>query len=145
MPWTNSAKQSMLPAQTLMTDTHGRHTKDARFFSLAMFRRTGGGTGIVPQVSPSLAATGTPADNEQALLHDWNVFDTVAAGAARKLPVLLPGQDVQVFNNGANAITLNPQGQAIDGGAVNAPYVLAPGKTRIFQATAMNVLYSTGN
>lgn len=146
MPWTNAQQQSMLPPQTPMTDRAGRHTKDARFWHLAIWKRTGGGTGIVPQVSPNLTATGTKASDALALLHDWNIFATVPAGSGAHLPILSLGQDVQVFNSDpANALLLYPGTQAIDALGVGVPYSLPAGKTRTFQATAMGVLYSTGN
>ncbi len=145
MPWTNAKQQSMLPPQTPMTDTAGRHTKDARFWHLAIWNRTGGGTGIVPQVGAALAAAGDRFSNAVETLHDWNVVSTVPVGSGMKLPVLQPGQDVQYFNQSLNDLLIYPGDQSIDGLGPGVAYLIPAGKKRMFEATASGVIYSTGN
>jgi hypothetical protein len=145
MPWTNSYGHPLHPPETPFTEHGGKLTMNGRYFNLAMFTRTGRGTGIVNQVGNGLKASGTHTGNAAMLTNDWNQFTDVAAGSGCNLPTLKPGQDVQVVNNGANDLNCYPVGQLIDALDLNAPYVLAPGKMRTFQCITTGALVSWGN
>lgn len=127
-------------------DKAGALTVDASRFLLALFNRTGMGTGIVPVVSDVLVATGTTAADALGLINDWNLVGTTAAGSGVKILPLKPGNDIQVFNAGANSLKVYPpSGFQIDALGVDQPYVLAAGKLRIFECWGLTQLYSLGS
>lgn len=118
---------------------------DGRDFLLALFNRTGAGTGIVPKVSDPLVAAGATIIDALGLTGDWNLVATVAAGSGVQILPLKPGNDIQVYNAGLNNLSVYPppNGSAIDALGVAAPYVLVPGKLRIFQCWSLTQFYST--
>jgi hypothetical protein len=134
-----------IPSAPVVEPTTGTPTvAHGRAFMQAMHQRTGGGTGIVPQVTPQtslLKATGTGMNDALGLTQDWNHVGTVPAGTGVQIApelALQAGNDIWVFNNGANNLNVfPPDGQTqIDALAVGDPFVLAPGKSRCFQCLA---------
>jgi hypothetical protein len=74
----------------------------------------------------SLTASGTNQGTAFALEADLNRFTTVASGTGAILPTLLPGDSMEVFNDGSNALLLYPpSGGAINALSVNAAYSIA--------------------
>lgn len=127
-------------------NTDGALTVDASRFLLALFNRTGMGNGIVPVVSDLLIAAGMTAADALQLTADWNLVATVAAGSGVQILLLKPGNDIEVYNSGANNLKIYPPtGLQIDALGVDQPYVLAAGKLRIFQCWGLTQLYSLGN
>ena len=124
----------------------GRLTARGQSFLLALYNRTGAGTGIVPQVTSStalLVATGSSITDALGLITDWNNFGTVAGGTGCIISALLdlqPGNDIQVFNGGSNNLNVYPPTAAdqIDALGAGRPFVLAPGKLRIFECWSTN-------
>lgn len=77
-------------------------------------------------VASGLTATGTTQANALPLGADNNAFSTVAAGTGCILPAMNPGDDITVYNGGANALLIYPPvGAMIKGLGVNAGYSLA--------------------
>jgi hypothetical protein len=69
---------------------------------------------------------GTTQANALPLGADNNAFSTVGAGTGAILPAMNPGDDVTVYNGGANALLIYPPvGGMIKGLGVNAGYSLA--------------------
>ena len=136
---------NFVPTKQLVNSS-GIPFNDGRDYLLSLFNRTGGGTGIVPKVSGLFVATGNVLANSLQLTSDWNWVGTTAAGTGVQIPNLKPGNDIQVYNGGANALNVYPFGGAsIDAGAINAPYVLASGKLRIFECWTLAQLFSFGS
>lgn len=124
----------------------GALTVDANRFLLALFNRTGMGTGIVPKVSDPLVAAGVAAADALELVADWNLVGTTGAGSGVRILALKPGNDIQVFNAGVHALNVYPTNNfQIDALGVNQPYVLGPGKLRIFECWTLSQFYSFGN
>ncbi len=127
----------------------GALTKVGRYLLLALWNRTGQGTGIVPKVSPAvgqLTAIGSSIGDALGLVTDWNLVGVVAAGTGVQIMPLKPGNDIEVFNNGSNPLNVYPPtGCQIDAMSVNAPYVLQVGKLRIFQCWTLSLYLSLGN
>lgn len=126
-------------------------TNYGRALLLALWNRTGAGTGIVPKVTDvlndgTLTATGATQADAFAVSADWNWFGTVPAGTGALILPLKPGNDIQFYNGGANSLKVYPPvGSQIDALAVNAPFVLAAGKLRVFECWSMTQLFSFGN
>jgi hypothetical protein len=120
----------------------GNLTPNSYKFELALFNRTGAGTGIVPVVQTGLVAQGNGQSNALLLAADWNRVDTVTSGSGVVMPTLQPGNDISVWNNGGNNLEVYPfSGAAINGGTVNAGVSLTPGQLAYFQCwTTTNVL-----
>jgi hypothetical protein len=98
-------------------------------FFLALFNRTGGGTGVPLTVGQSLVAGGTPL----ALTNDFNEVLSGAGGVS--LFALKPGQFQVVFNGTGAAINVFPalKGE-INALGANAAFSLAAGATQMFWA-----------
>src|SRR5690242_6265675 len=74
-------------------------------------------------VASGLTATGSTQAGALALGADFNDFSTVASGTGALLPPMNPGDEVFVYNGGANALSVYPPvGVAINGGSANAAY-----------------------
>lgn len=124
----------------------GIPTQDGIDLLLALYNRTGKGTGIIPVVSPHLAAAGNSQATALALSNDWNYIGTTPGGSGVVLLPLKPGNDMEVFNGGGSPLNIYPaSGYQIDALAVNAPYVLNAGKLRIFQCWTLSLFVSLGN
>ncbi len=104
-------------------------------------------TGInTRSLTAAITASGTQTlAGATALTTEINLVSTVAAaGNAVKLPALVPGQSVEIFNSGANALSVFP-GAAnvkIDGGANGAAVTLTAGKAARFFCLATNAVTS---
>lgn len=124
----------------------GSLTKVGRYLLLALWNRTGQGTGIVPKVSDPLTATGAAIGDALGLTTDWNFVATVPVGTGVQIMALKPGNDIEVYNAGANNLNVYPPvAFSIDALAVNQAYVLTPGKLRIFQCWTLSQFISLGN
>ena len=137
-----------LAQQPLVDPKTGVVTQNGRIFLLALWNRTGGASGIETNLSLSgpLTATGASQANALTLTNDWNNVATVAGGTGVIIGALKPLQDITVFNSGANPLNVYPPtGAAIDALGSNAPYVLAPGKLRLFQFWSTSQLRSLGS
>lgn len=83
-------------------------------------------TAVQGTVASGLVATGTTQAGALPLGADNNYFATVAAGSGAILPAMNPGDDVTVFNGGANALLVYPPvGAQIKALGVNAGYSVA--------------------
>lgn len=97
-------------------------------FLVAMWQRTGSGTGIVNDVEIGLLSNGASA---LELISDWNEV-TLDTGHGAILPALVGGQSVLVFNNSGGALLIAPPiGASIDGVPLT-PYSLPNNKMQIF-------------
>lgn len=77
-------------------------------------------------VAAALTATGTTQATALPLGADNNNFTTVAAGSGCILPAMNPGDDITVYNGGANALLIYPPvGAQIKGLGANTGYSLA--------------------
>ena len=77
-------------------------------------------------VANGLVATGTTQATALPLGADNNDFLTVPAGTGALLPAMNPGDDITVYNGGANALLIYPPvGGQIKGLGTNAGYSLA--------------------
>lgn len=135
-----------------LVDQHGIPTTAyGNFFLLGLFNRTGAGTGIIPKVSPPLTATGTTIGEALQLIADWNYVTTVPANSGVAIAEALnlqPGNDIWVFNFGANPLNIYPPSASvvIDALGAGAPYVLTGGGgSRCFQCITSTQFSSYGN
>lgn len=77
-------------------------------------------------VANNLVATGTTQATALPLPADCNDFATVAAGSGCILPQMNPGDDIMVYNGGANALLIYPPlGAQIKGLGTNTGYSVA--------------------
>jgi hypothetical protein len=77
-------------------------------------------------VAPGLTATGTTQAGALPLGADCCNFTTVPAGSGAILPTMNPGDQISVYNGGANALLVYPPvGAQIKSLAVNAGYSIA--------------------
>ena len=82
--------------------------------------------GVQGTVASGLVATGSTQATALILGADNNAFSTVAAGTGEILPTMNPGDDITVYNGGANALSIYPPvGGQIKGLGTNAAYSLA--------------------
>lgn len=80
----------------------------------------------VGTVANNLTATGSSQATAVTLGADFNRFTTVAASTGCIIPPLNPGDTIQVFNAGANALSLYPpSGGIINALSANAAYSIA--------------------
>lgn len=93
--------------------------------------------GVLTAASGAMTATGTTQGNAVAVLSDFNVFTTVAAGTGAILPANGPNVNATdnyfITNHGANALLVYPAvGGKISTGATNAGFSVAAGKLANF-------------
>ena len=82
--------------------------------------------GVQGTVASGLTATGTTQATALPLGADNNAFSTVPANSGALLPQMNPGDDITVYNGGANSLAIYPPvGGQIKGLGVNAAYSLA--------------------
>lgn len=80
----------------------------------------------VGTVASNLTATGSTQAAALPLGADNNYFATVSAGTGCICPPMNPGDDITVYNGGANALLIYPQvGGQIKGLGTNAGYSVA--------------------
>ena len=139
------------PTASLVDQNGIPTTSYGRGFFLGLFNRTGQGNGIVPIVSAPLTATGSTIANALQLSADWNYVTTVGGGSGVAISSALnlqPGNDIWVFNFGANPLKIYPPNATtiIDALAAGAPYSLANGaRSRCFQCLTATQFSSYGN
>lgn len=81
---------------------------------------------IQGRVASGLTAAGNSQATALALPADYNQFTTVAASTGTILPAMNPGDEVTIFNKGANALSVYPPvGGAINSVATNGAYSVA--------------------
>lgn len=128
----------------------GTLTRNGRTLLQALWSRTGQGTGIIPNVSPPLTASGSTIADALQLTTDWNYFGTIPGGTGCKILPLKPGNDIQVFNGATpESLSIYPPTalDQIDALGAGQPFILAPGKLRIFECWGNSPaqFYSFGN
>jgi len=140
-----SFQQNYQKTRPLVDPKTGILTVDGDYLLLALWNRTGLGSGIVPVVSPPLTATGSSQSDALGLIADWNDVETVPASSGVIMPPMSPGNDITVFNGSGTTLNVYPfLGAKIDTGAVNAPFPLIAGERRCFQCwgtTQMRTAY----
>ena len=126
--------QNFPPPETPVIDSTGKFTQVGRYLLLALFNRTGMGTGIPLTVGEGLTASGSTQVDGLAMGDDINEFIKVGAGSASVLFAMQPGMLQIVFNGDlVNALSVYPAiGYQIDALGASAAYSLASGKTQIF-------------
>lgn len=140
----NSFPQNFPPSLAKVADPDGTFTDPWSVFLLSLWQRTGQASGIIPSVGVGLVASGNTQAGALTLTLDWNDVGTVAAGSGVLIPPLNAGQDIVIFNSGANVLSVYPpSGKAIDALAVNAAYSLAVGKMQIFRVLSLTQIRST--
>lgn len=81
---------------------------------------------IQGSVANNLTATGSTQATALALPGDYNYFTTVAASTGTVLPFMNPGDEVSIYNKGANALSVYPPtGAVINGLSANTAYSVA--------------------
>lgn len=127
-------------SQSLSNQQNGQPTTNTYKFLLALFNRSGGGTGIVPQVDNSVTAAGSGQGDATVLTADWNNVSAGAGGVV--MPTMQPGNDITVLNTTGGSINVYPfSGAAINGGAANSPVTLSPGELGYFQCWTNTQLF----
>lgn len=118
----------------------GQATVSFQNFLLALFNRTGAGSGN-PNVAAGLVVV---AGTAFIIAADWNEFTTVPNGGVAQLPALDVGSDCIVFNDAAaNALSVAPQaGVQIDTLGIGVGYALAAGKMQWFRAVTPTLIKS---
>jgi hypothetical protein len=116
----------------------------------ALYNRSGGQDGIVPTVSKPLTAAGTTSADALGLKDDWNNVTTTGSGSGVIISPLLdlqPGNDIWVFNGGANNLNVYPPSASvvIDAQGAGTPFVLGNGKLRCFQCWTSTQYHTYGN
>lgn len=142
--------QAQFQPRAALVDSNGLPTTSYGFGLIrALWLRTGGGTGIVPQVSDPITATGTTINDAFQLSDDWNLVTVVPLGAGVAISSelgLQPGNDIWVYNSSANDLSVYPPSNAIiDQLAVGVPYNLLPNRLRCFQCWQSTLFLSYGN
>jgi hypothetical protein len=124
----------------IINQQNGQPTSTFYKWMLAVFNRTGSGTGIVPLAKIGLVASGSSQKDALGLTADWNRIDSGAGGVA--MPSMQPGNDISVLNNTGSAINVYPfTGAMINGGGADAPYSLAPGDLALFEVWTTTQIY----
>jgi hypothetical protein len=99
-------------------------------------------TAIQGTVASGLTATGSTQATALPLGADNNAFSTVAAGTGAILPSMNPGDDITVYNGGANALLIYPPvGGMIKGLGTNAGYSLATATPLAYVVCITPLLY----
>lgn len=95
-------------------------------------------------VGTAITAAGATQATATALTKDWNEVTTVAAGTGVVMPALSAGQEeCVVFNRGANALKVYPNGvAAIDALGASVAYSVPVGKSQTFRAVSAVQIYS---
>jgi hypothetical protein len=91
----------------------------------------------------ALTAIGTDRGTSLALTKDINNVTTALSGTGVTLPAGVTGEEVIVFNNGANAIIVYGNGSdTVDGNAGTAGVTLSAGARAVFMCVAANTILS---
>jgi hypothetical protein len=143
--------QALFQPRAQLVDQNGIPTTSyGTGFINALYQRTGAGTGIVPNVSDPLVATGATLATALGLTTDWNNITGGGAGTGVAIAAALnlqPGNDIWVVNASGTNKNIFPPSAAfqIDALGAGAPFVLANGKLRCFQCWSATQFYSYGN
>lgn len=134
-------QQNFPGPQTALVNQQGGVTNDGRFLWLALWNRTGQGTGLPSVAAGQAIVAGTPFN----LNADITDFTAVPTGGVAQIPQLSVGAEFIVFNSDAvDAVAITPQpGVQIDGLAVGAAYSLAAGKMQWFHCVTPTLIRST--
>jgi hypothetical protein len=98
------------------------------YLTKALYDRTGGASGVAATAAPNMTVSGGTSKTQLT-----NDFTQISAGTNAQLAVLQPGQFQLVLNSTAGPINVYPAANgSIDALGVNAPYVLAAGKSQLF-------------
>jgi hypothetical protein len=130
--------QLLQPKTPVISHDGGMHP-DLFFHMDTIFKRTGGPSGIPNNVNSAVIASGSSSLTAPQLQnHDYNfVTGTAGGGNGVMLNNLQPAQQQHVMNTtGGNVNVYPPPGGTINGGAINAPYVLPTTRTQYFIASA---------
>jgi hypothetical protein len=120
------------PSTAIVDPKTGILTQYGQYLLLALYNRTGDGSGIPLSVGNDLEATGATQQTALGLTNDYNEVLTGSGGGVALL-ALKPGQSQIVFNgSGGNIDVYPPAGSQIDSDGVNDPYLLGNDKTQIF-------------
>ena len=118
-------------------DAGGKLLNPLYYMLQAIYKRTGGNSGILLTGGAALAATGATQALALELTDDYNEVLT-GAGLGVRLTTLQPVQQQWVFNGTGGNLNVYPMvGGQIDAIAVDSPYVLANGKTQIFTCPSL--------
>lgn len=89
---------------------------------------------IVGDVASALTATGTSQATAYACSAIINEFTTTASSTGALLPVTAPGDDVFIYNGGAQTLSVYGQtGESIQNGSANAAFSVATNKGAWFK------------
>ncbi len=132
--------QQLPPQKSKWHEGGGQASTPAFYLMRSLFLRTGGNSGIPQTVGTAITASGANHATAQPIKDDFNQVTHGVGGVM--LHPLKPGQFQVVANNMAGNLNVYPASQGqVDALAVEAPYVLAPGKSQLFWCVS---LASTG-
>ena len=129
---------SQFPPQGLrQIDGSGKLLNPLYYLLQALYKRTGGNSGILWTVGANLTATGFAQNTALAITNDYNEVLT-GIGLSVVLAQLQVGQQQWVFNGtGGNLRIFPPVGGQIDALGPNNFYLLSNGKTQIFTCPSL--------
>lgn len=111
----------------------GRFTREWLYLFLALFKRTGSGTGAPGSVTTAIDAAGTTQATAQEIASDYNEVLTASAGTGvRMFPTIQPGYSQAVYNGTGSSINVYPPVGFYMDASLNTAYSLANGKTQVF-------------
>lgn len=118
----------------LVTPSTGVLTQFGQYLLLALYNRTGAGSGLPDSVGNNLRAVGLTQADALALINDYNEITSDEGGNNGVILLSLkPSQAQIVFNGSADPINVYPPvGGNIDGLGLNVAYPLNQNKTQIF-------------
>jgi len=97
--------------------------------------------GIGGQGATGLTAAGTTQGTALALVASNNQVTTTALNSGVILPAVQGGEEVWVYNAGANSLAVYPPtGAAINSGAANASFAVATTKSATFKFVTNTVI-----
>jgi hypothetical protein len=124
-PW------AQFPQQTTTITPNGQASRYFWSFLQALFKRTGGDSGIQDTVADAVSAAGATQATATTLSNDYNAVTAGAGGVL--LSNLQPAQRQVVYNGSGGNLNVYPfTGGEIDAIGSGGPYVLANGKTQVF-------------
>ena len=83
------------------------------------------------QAATGLVGVGTTAGTGLVLTSDYNVFATVSASSSAVLPTATGQSTMAIYNGGAGALQVFPNGTQNINGA-NSPFLVTNGKSALF-------------
>lgn len=146
MGWTGAKPYQYQPTQQLVSPQSGVPVRGGVDFLLALYNRTGAGTGSPNQVTQApVAAAGGTLSTATLLTADWNEVNATANNQGVQIPAaMVPGTDIVVLNTSAHTVKVYPFNaeSQIDALGDGAPYSLAAGDKQTFQCWTPTQLYS---